>query len=146
MVVSELPLSVDLVQLLSLSLCDSIDFSTIGFCVHQQLPELAQTHVCWVMDAIQPSHPLSSPSLPAFNLSQHWGLFKWVSSLHNDAKELELQLQHQSSQWIFRTDFFRIDLCCPRVSQESFPIPQFKSITFVLLSFLYNPTLTSIHD
>ena len=67
--------------------------------------ELAQTHVHWVSDAIQPSHPLSSPSPPAFNLSQYQGLFKWVGSLHQVAKELEFQLQHQSFQWIFRTYF-----------------------------------------
>ena len=59
----------------------------------------------WVSDAIQPSHPLSSPSPPAFNLSQHQGLFQWVSSSHQVAKVLEFQLQHQSFQWIFRTDF-----------------------------------------
>ena len=58
----------------------------------------------WVSDAIQPSHPLSSPSPPALNLSQHQGLFQWVSSLHQVAKVLEFQLQHQSFQWIFRTD------------------------------------------
>ena len=58
----------------------------------------------WVGDAIQPSHPLSSPSPPALNLSQHQGLFKWVSSSHQLAKVLEFQLQHQSFQWIFRTD------------------------------------------
>ena len=69
-----------------------------------QLPELTQTHVHWVSDAIQSSHPLSSPSPPAFNLSQHQGLFQWVSSSHQVAKVLEFQLQHQSFQWIFRTD------------------------------------------
>ena len=69
-----------------------------------KLMELAQTHVHRVGDPIQPSHPLSSPP-PAFNLSQHHGLFQWVSSLHQVAKVLELQLQHQSFQWIFRTDF-----------------------------------------
>ena len=62
-------------------------------------PELAQTHVYCVSDAIQPSHPLSSPSPPAFNLPQHQGLFQWVSSLHQVAKALEFQLQHQSFQW-----------------------------------------------
>ena len=72
---------------------------------HQQLPEFTQTHVHRVSDAIQPSHPLSSPSPPAFNLSQHQGLFQWVSSSHQVAKVLEFQLQHQSFQWIFRTDF-----------------------------------------
>ena len=60
--------------------------------VHHQLPELTETHVHWVSDAIQPSHPLSSPSLPTFSLSQHQGLFKWVSTSHQVAKVLELQL------------------------------------------------------
>ena len=83
---------------------DLMDCSTPGFPVHHQLPELTQTHVHWVGDAINPSHPLSSPS-PAFNLSQYWGLFKWVSSLHQVARVLEFQLQHQSFQWMFRTDF-----------------------------------------
>ena len=69
-----------------------------------------QTHVHWVGDAIQPSHPLSSPSPSAFNLSQHQGLFKWVSSLHQAAKVLEFQLQHQSFQWLisFRIDWFEL--------------------------------------
>ena len=89
--------------------CDPMDCSTAGFPVHHQLPELAQTHVHRVSDAIQPSHPLSSPSLPAFYLAQHQGLFKWVSSLHQVAKVLEFQLQHQSSQWIFRLISFRMD-------------------------------------
>ena len=79
--------------------------STPVFPVHHQLRELAQTLVHWVSDAIQPSHPLSSPSLPGFNLSQHQCLFQWVSSLHQLAKVLEFQLQHQSFQSIFRTDF-----------------------------------------
>ena len=73
--------------------------------VHHQLPELAQTHVHWVGDAIQPSHPLASPSPLAFNLSQHQGLFQRVTSSHQVAKVFKLQLQHQSFQWIFRTDF-----------------------------------------
>ena len=72
--------------------------------VHHQLPEFTQTHVHCVSDAIQPSHTLLSPP-PAFNLSQHQGLFKWMSSSHQVAKVSEFQLQHQSFQWIFRTDF-----------------------------------------
>ena len=84
-------------------LCSLMDCSTPGFPVHHQLPELAQTQIHWVSDAIQPSHPLSSPSPPALNLSQHQGLFQWVSSSHQVAKVLELQ--HQSFQWIFRFDF-----------------------------------------
>ena len=73
---------------LCLTLCDPMDCSTPGFPVHHQLPELAQTHVHPVGDAIQPFHRLSSPSPPAFNLSQHQGLFQWVSSLHQVAKVL----------------------------------------------------------
>ena len=83
--------------------CHPMECSTSGFPVHCQLPELAQTHIHRVGDAIQPSHPLSSPSPPAFNLPQHQGLFKWVNSSHQMAKVLEPQLQHQSFQWIFRT-------------------------------------------
>ena len=77
-----------------------MDCRTPGFPVHHQLPEPTQTHVHCIGDAIQPSHPLASPS-PAFNLSQHQGLFKWVSSSPQEAKVLELQLQHQSFQWSF---------------------------------------------
>ena len=88
-----------------LTLCDPMDCSTPDFPVHHQLLELTQTHVHHVSDAIQPSHPLLSPSLPVFNLSQHQGLFQWVGSSHQVAKVLEFQLQHQSLQWIFRTDF-----------------------------------------
>ena len=84
------------------TLCDPVDCSTPGLPVHHQLLEFTQTHVHWVGDAIQPSHPLSSPSPPAFNLSKHQGLFKWVSSSHQVAKVLEFQLQHQSFQCIFR--------------------------------------------
>ena len=87
-----------------LTLRNLMDYSMPGLPVHHQLLEFTQTHVHWVSDAIQPSHPLSSPSPPAFNLSQHQGLFKWVSCLHQVAKILELQLQHQSFQWTLRTD------------------------------------------
>ena len=102
-----------------------MDCSTPGLLVHHQLPAFTQTHVHWVSDAIWPSHPLLSPSPPALNLSQHQGLFQWVSSSHQVAKVLELQLQHQSFQWIFRTDFLQDGLvgspCSPRDSQESSP-------------------------
>ena len=129
-----------------LTLCDSMDFSIPGVPVLHQLPELVQTHVHWVSDAIQPSHSLSSPSPPALNLSQHQGLFQWVCPSHQISKVLELQLHHQSFQWIFRTDFLVWSPCWPRDSQESCPTPQFKSINSSALSFLYSPTLTSIHD
>ena len=86
-------------------LCDPIDCSTPGFLVLHYLLEFAQTHVHWINDVIPPFHPLLPPSLPVFNLSQHQGLFGWVGSLHQVAKVLELQLQHQSFQWIFTFDF-----------------------------------------
>ena len=79
-------------------LCNPMDSSMPGFHVHHQLVEPTQTHVLRVNDAIQPSHPLLSPSPPAFNLSQHQGLFQLVSSSHQVVKVLEFQLQHQSFQ------------------------------------------------
>ena len=88
------------------TLLDPMNCSTPGFPALHCLLEFAQTHVHWVDDAIQPSHPLlpSSPSPPALN-SQHQGLFQWVSSSHQMAKVLKLQLHHQSFQWILRVDF-----------------------------------------
>ena len=91
------------------SICNPMDRSVPGFRVHHQLLKLAQTHVHRVGDAIQPSHPLLPPSPPAFNLSQHPGLFKRVSSSHQVAKVSELQLQHQSFQWLLGLISLRID-------------------------------------
>ena len=97
------------------TLCDPMDCSLQGFPVLHYLLEFAQTHDCQVGDAIQPSHLQSPPSSPALNLSscpqrtQHQGLFQWVNSLHQVAKVLELQLQHQSFQWIFK-DWFPLGL------------------------------------
>ena len=88
-----------------LTLWDPMNRSTPGLSVHHQLPEFTQTHVHRVGDAIQPSHPLSSPSPTALNLSQHQGLFQWVSSSHQVAKVLEFQLQLQSLQWTPRTEW-----------------------------------------
>ena len=85
------------------TLCNPMNRSTPGLPVHHQLPEFTQTHVHHVGDAIQPSHPLSSPSPPAPNPSQHQGLFQWVNSSHEVAKVLEFQPQHQSFQWTPRT-------------------------------------------
>ena len=79
------------------TLCDPMDCRMPGFPVHHQLPELVQSHVHWVSDAIQPLHSLSSPSSPSFSLSQHQGLFQWVISSHQVAKVLELQIQHHAS-------------------------------------------------
>ena len=128
---------------------------------HTKLPCLSPTpRTCsnsrLSRDAIQPTHPLLSPSPPTFNLSQHQGLFQWVSYSHQVAKILELQLPHRFFQWISKTDFLYLLLflwsngcwfpCSLRGSQESSPTPQFKRISFSALSFLYGQALTSIHD
>ena len=86
------------------TLCDPMNHSTPGLPVHHQLPEFTQIHVHWVGDAIQPAYPLSSPSPPASNPSQHQSLFQWVNSSHEEAKVLAFQLWHQSFQWTPRTD------------------------------------------
>ena len=133
------------------TLCDPVNRSMPGLPVHHQLPEFTQSHVHRVGDAIQPSHPLSSPYPPAPNPSQHQGLFQWVNSSPEVAKVLEFWLQHQSLQWTPRTDVLGLDglvgsSCSPRDSQESSPTPQFKNINSWALSFLHSPTLTSIPD
>ena len=119
-------------------------------CPSATLSEFTQTHLHRVSDAIQPSHPLSSPSPPAPNPSQHQSLFQRVSSSHKMAKVLELQLQHHSLQRTSRADHLQNGLvgspCSPRDSQESSPAPHFKSINSLVLSFLHSPTLTSIQD
>ena len=126
------------------TLCDPMVCSTPGFPVYHQILEPTQTHVHRVGDVIQPSHPLLSPSPPIFNLSQHQCLFKWIGSSHQVTKLQEFQLQHQSFQWIFKTDFLQDWLvgspCSPTDSQESSPTPQFKIINSLVLSFLYSPT------
>jgi len=132
------------------TLRDPMNCSTPGLPVHHQLPEFIQTHVHRVSDAIQPSHPLSAPSAPAPNPSQHQSLFQWVNSSHEVAKILEFQLQHHSLQRNPRADLLQNGLVgspwSPRDSQESSPTPQFKSINSSVLSLLHSPTLTSIHD
>ena len=102
-----------------LTLCDSMNCSTPGLPVHHQLWESTQSYVHWIGDAIQPSHPLSSPSPPVLNLSQHQGLFQWVSSLYQVAKILEHQLQHQSFQWYSGLISFRMDWLDPLAVQET---------------------------
>ena len=107
---------------LCLTFCNPVNCSTPGFSVLHYILGFAQTHVHLVSDAIQPSHLLLPSSPPALSLSQHQGLFQWVSSWHQVAKELELQFQHQSLQWIFRIDFLWNWLVgsprSPRDSQE----------------------------
>ena len=132
------------------TLCNPMNYSTPGLPVHHHLPEFTQTHVHRVHDTIQPSHPLSSPSPPAPNPSQHQSLFQWINSSHEVAKVLEFQLQCRSLQRNPRADLLQNGLvgspCSPRDSLGSSPTLQFKSINSLALSFLYGPTLTSIHD
>ena len=131
---------------LCLTFCDPMDCSMPGFPVLHYLPELAQIHIHWVSDAIQPSHPLLSPSSPTLNLSQHQGLFQWVGSSHEVAKVVALQPQHQTFQWTFRVDILSVWLiwspCCPRDSGESSPAPILGYLAFfmVQLSHLYMTT------
>ena len=131
------------------TLCNPMDCSTPGLPVHHQLLEFIQTHVHWVGDAIQPFDPLFpfSSSLQSFPASGYFPMSQFFAS---GGQNIEFQLQHQSFQWIFRTRFLQDGLvgspCSPGDSQESSPIPQFKSINSSVLSFLYSPTLTSIHD
>ena len=130
------------------TLCDPMDCGTPGLPIHHQLPEFIHTHVRWVGGAMQPSHLLLSPS-PSLNLSQYQGLFKWVSSSHQVATVLEFQLQHQSISEYSRLISFRMDwlhLLAVQGTLKGLPTPQFKSINSLTLSFLYSPTLTSIHD
>ena len=118
------------------TLCNPVDCGTQGFPVHHHLLELAQTHIHWVSDAIQLSHPLMSLSPPAFYVSEHHSLFHWVSSFHQVARVLELQLQHQFFQQYselisFRVDWF--DLVAVQGTLKSL----FKSINSLALSLLY---------
>ena len=131
------------------TLCDPMNCSMPVLPVHHQLPEFTQTHAHRVSDAIQTSHPRSSPSSPAPNPSQHQSLFQRVNSSHEVAKVLGFQLQHHSLQRNPRTDLQNGLVgspCSPRDSQESSPTPQFKSINSSALSLLHSPTLTAIHD
>ena len=132
----------------SLTLYYPMDCSAPGLPVLYDLPEFAQTYAHWVGDAIQTSHPLSSSSQPALNLSLHQGLFQWVSSSHQVTKVLEHQ--HQSFEWVFKTDFLQDWLAwspySPGDPQESSSTPQFESINFSALNLPYNLTLTSVCD
>ena len=120
-----------------LIICKPMSCSRPGFPALHYLLEFAQTHVHWVDDAIQPPHPLWPSSPSALNLSQHQGLFQWVGSSHQLIKVLDLQLQHQSFQWIVRVDFLWDWLvwppCHPRDSQESSPAPQSKNVNSICM-------------
>ena len=133
------------------TLCNSMTWSMLGFPVFYYLPEFVRTYVHWVSDAIQLSHPLLSPSLPAPNLSQHQGVFQWVVSSHQVARVLAIQLQHQSFQWISSVHWFPLGLTCwislkSKDFKESSTVPQFKKTNALVLILLYGPILTSIHE
>ena len=133
-----------------MTLCDPMNRSTPGLPVHHQLPEFTQTHVHRVRDTIQPSHPLSSPSPPAPNPSQHQSHFQWINSSHEVVKVLEFQLYHDSFQRNPRADLFQNGLvgspCSPRGSQDSSPTPPLRRIHSSAFSLLYGPVPTSVHD
>ena len=132
-----------------LTLCNPMDCSTPGFPVHHQFPEFTQTHVHWVGDAIQPSHPLSSPSPPTFSLSQNQVLLnesvlpiRWPK-YWNFSFNISPPNEY-SGLTPFRMDW--LDLLAIQGTLKSSPTPQFISINSLVLSFPYSPTLTSIHD
>ena len=132
-----------------LTLWHPMNRSIPGLPVHHQLPEFTQTHIHRIGDAIQPSHPLSSPSPPAFNLSQRQGLFKWVSSSHQVAKVLEFQLKHQSFQW--HQDWSPLGWTGWIYLQSKGLSRVFSNTTvqkhqFFDTQLVYSPNLTSIHD
>ena len=110
------------------TLCDPMNCSMPDLPVHHQLLEFTQTHVHWVGNVIQPSHPLPSPSPPALNLPQHQGLFKWVSSSHQVTKVLEFQLQPQS---------FHIRLKLKQLSYELLLVRYLVGCLFSKWNFLY---------
>ena len=123
---------------------------TPDFSVSHYLPEFAQVHVHCIGNAIQPFHPLAPTSPSAFNLSQKQGLFQWVGCLHQMTKVLELQLQHQSFQWVFSVHFpkdRRIwSPCSSRDFQVSSLAPPYKGIYSLVLCLLCYPYLTAVHD
>ena len=124
--------------------CDPMNRSTPGLPVHHQLPEFTQTHVHQVSNASQPSHPLSSPSPPAPNPSQHQSLFQWVNSAwggqSTGVSALASFLPKKSQADLLQNGLVGSP-CSPRDSQESSPTPQFKSINSSVLSLLHSPTL-----
>ena len=148
----QIPTSVSSVTQICPTVCNPMDCSMPGFPVHHQLPELAQTQVHWVRDAIQPSHLLSFPSPPIFNLSQHQGLFQWVTSLHQVTKVLEywsfsfsVSPSNEYSGLISFTMTGWISLLSKGLSRV-FSNTTVQKHQSSVLSFLYSPTLTSIYD
>ena len=132
-----------------LTLCDPMDCSMPGLPVHHQFREFTQTHVHWVDDAIQPSHPLSCPSSSCPQSLPAQGSFPMSQFFASGGQRIGVSASASVLRWMFRTDFLQDGLvgspCSPRDSQEFSPAPQFKSTSSSALNFLYSPTLTSIH-
>ena len=131
------------------TLCDPMNYSTPGLPIHHQLLESTQTHVHCASDAIQPSHPLLSPSPPALNLSQHQDIFKWVNPLHQVSKVLEFQLQHQSFQRTPRTDLLRmnwLDILAVQGNLMSLLLHHSSKASIFQCSAVFTVHLSSIHD
>ena len=122
-----------------------MDCDTPGFLLLHRLPEFAQTHVYWVSDAVHPSHPRSSPSPLALNLSQHQGPFQWVSSSHQVVKVQELQLQHPSFQWKSGLISFRMDSFALSAFQGTEASPasrlEFMFVCFLLSLCVLHPVM-----
>ena len=134
------------------TLCEPMNHSMTGLLVQHQLPEFTQTNVHWVGDAIQSSHPLASPSPPAFNLTQPQGLFRWVGSSYQVAKVLEFQLPSSFSpsneySGLISSRMGWLELLAVQGTLKSL-LQRCSSTASILRysSFLYSPTLTSIHD
>ena len=125
-------------------------YNMLGFPVFHCLPEFVQTHVHWVSDAFQSSHPLSPPSSPALNLSQHQGLFQWVGSSHQVAKSIKTSAS-ASVLPVNIQGWFPLGLTgCISLQSKGhsgvFSSTTFEGINFSVLSLFYGPVLTSIHD
>ena len=131
-------------------LCNPMNCRMPGFLVLHHLPEFAQNYVHLVSDAIQPSHPLPHPSATALSLLQHQGLFQWICSSHQVAKVLEFQFRispsNEYSQGWFPLGLTSLNFLEVQGTLESSPARQFESISPLLLSLLYDPTLTSMYD
>ena len=126
-----------------LTLCNPTDWSTPGLPVHHQLLEFTHTHVDWVGDAIQPSHPVSSPFPPALNLSQHQGLFQWVRSLHQLARVVEFQLQAST---LLALSFNSHYYTCMHTTGKTIALTRWTFVDKVMSLHLTMHSRTPFHD
>ena len=131
------------------TLCDPMNHSTSSLPVHHQLPESTQTHIHWVGDAIHPSHPLSSPSPPAPNPSQHQGLFQWINFLHEVAKVLDFSFSISPSNehpGLISLKMDWMDLLAVQGTLNSLLQHNSSKASIIWHLAFYGPTLTSILD